>query len=945
MKPWFALFLVCVAVNFAFGQNSEVLHTVFNEENSGLTSPVCYNWNQLPNGALYISSNAGLSRFDGKNFYHYTTKGRGKAMASSTYDATGKLWCNSFHGDVFYLQKDSLIRHAISDSIRELTVLQRVDDQLYLYTENKLYRINGENQEISLLRAFQLIRTIFKYKGEHYVLSTAAEGNTLLHNLNTGEDLKVHWDFATKSRCRYIQGEEQDFLFFEDAAELVPLDQDLIADKLVSKVFPKNEKIYFSTYINDELVICGVKGIRFFNLKGEETQHFLAHQQISQVGIDTEGNFLYTSIGSGFGLIPSLKSSVVDLSTYLNDEYVIRSISDGNSNLYLGTSAGKVLHVNLADLTVETLDLGLRSEVVSLCLSQNREELYVYCDALYRVRLSDFTVVERIRESSIKTMVNVNQGLLQGSRKGLMLLTPDGKVENYAEIGWVISMLPIVGSDKVLVSSKKGFFKFDVESKLLEKITLKGIDEQLTISHLKQVGNYIYFLSNYQDIYRCNLQLEKLERVYHHENNLLNGYVYVDGKLFVFGKGEVLVNYTDGSLVIPLRSKTYLNEKSTTGFYALDKQFIAVHKYSLTLLKELPTKVQVKPDFNLHLSQNSSFKKEGKQWTSDFQNNVLQFKLTLFHVLRDEGSVKAYYQLGNETKDWKVIENPYEEIKLERLPMGKGSLRIQLESVEGLKSEVKSFTYLVRPPFYLSHWFLVLSFVLIVVSTLLLIKWRESKLHQKAKEKLEKQALETRTLNAELTAIRSQMNPHFIFNVLTAIQAKVIQGQIDEAYSNIGDFAILIRNVLEKSGKEFISLEDEIALMKNYVELENSRLSTPVIFKVALDDEVYFEDVLIPTLITQPLLENCIRHAFPSSQLNPQIELLAKRKPNGFELIIRDNGQGIHNQTQNKEHSSFALTALQKRISSLSLKAPYTINLAIESSQNGTSVRFSFKYK
>lgn len=119
--------------------------------------------------------------------------------------------------------------------------------------------------------------------------------------------------------------------------------------------------------------------------------------------------------------------------------------------------------------------------------------------------------------------------------------------------------------------------------------------------------------------------------------------------------------------------------------------------------------------------------------------------------------------------------------ELERLPIGKYTIELMAKNEDDVASSILQIPVKIHPPFYLTWWFLSGSFVVIIIIISIIVKRYINKIKRRNIERLNKHRLETRALNAELKAIRSQMNPHFIFNVLTAIQAKVISGKSSEA--------------------------------------------------------------------------------------------------------------------------------------------------------------------
>jgi hypothetical protein len=204
-------------------QSRNIQHYTYTEENSNLGSSICYNWSQLPNGELFVSGNHGISSFDGKDFSTFITEGRGKAISSSIHDQTGRLWCNSFHGDIYYFEDDVFKRHSISDDISELTGFFKSHDHFLLYSEKTVYEINQKTLEIVKIASFDLIMSIFEHRNEIYVWHTKNGINGYLYELNTGSSRYLNIPPDMQSNCVYIRDSQGDKLLFTQSKILIPV--------------------------------------------------------------------------------------------------------------------------------------------------------------------------------------------------------------------------------------------------------------------------------------------------------------------------------------------------------------------------------------------------------------------------------------------------------------------------------------------------------------------------------------------------------------------------------------------------------------------------------------------------------------------------------------------------------------------------------------------------
>lgn len=206
-------------------------------------------------------------------------------------------------------------------------------------------------------------------------------------------------------------------------------------------------------------------------------------------------------------------------------------------------------------------------------------------------------------------------------------------------------------------------------------------------------------------------------------------------------------------------------------------------------------------------------------------------------------------------------------------------------------------------------------------------------------------------LESEQRWKRSQMNPHFFFNALSSIQKFVMQADTLKATSYIAKFARLMRQVLEQSQDEFTTLAEEIETIRNYIQLQQLRFADKFEYELVISEDLDLENTLIPSMFTQPIIENAIEHG-----LKPQVGkgLLkisiqpAEHSPKGekkqyFMVEIEDNGVGKQVSQDNKmpNHRSFATQIMAERIALLNKQKNMAISLeTIEKpNQSGIIVR------
>nr|NQU91422.1 histidine kinase [Bacteroidota bacterium] len=160
--------------------------------------------------------------------------------------------------------------------------------------------------------------------------------------------------------------------------------------------------------------------------------------------------------------------------------------------------------------------------------------------------------------------------------------------------------------------------------------------------------------------------------------------------------------------------------------------------------------------------------------------------------------------------------------------------------------------------------------------------------------------------------LRSQMNPHFIFNVMGSIQSYLYKNEAAKEADYLSRFASLSRSVLEFSSQENITLKEEIDMLQNYIELERAGRSNSFEVSFMIDDDMEMDFIEIPPMLLQPFVENAIKHGLGNIDYPGKLSLRFEEKKDHIAVEIEDNGSGLNN-SDNGHHKSKALEIFQQR--------------------------------
>ncbi|WP_203532234.1 tetratricopeptide repeat protein [Muricauda sp. TY007] len=174
---------------------------------------------------------------------------------------------------------------------------------------------------------------------------------------------------------------------------------------------------------------------------------------------------------------------------------------------------------------------------------------------------------------------------------------------------------------------------------------------------------------------------------------------------------------------------------------------------------------------------------------------------------------------------------------------------------------------------------------------------------------------EKRVLTLEQQMLRSQMNPHFLFNSLNSIKLYIINNEQKNAVHYLNKFSKLVRKILEASSQKEIPLSEELGTMELYMNIENIRFSNEIDFKIEVEKDINIDNIKIPSLTLQPFLENSLWHGLSPKDGEKKIQINVKHKDRGHITIeIVDNGVGRTMAEVNKENRVLKRKSLGIRI-------------------------------
>lgn len=189
-----------------------------------------------------------------------------------------------------------------------------------------------------------------------------------------------------------------------------------------------------------------------------------------------------------------------------------------------------------------------------------------------------------------------------------------------------------------------------------------------------------------------------------------------------------------------------------------------------------------------------------------------------------------------------------------------------------------------KQPIYIG---MVLNFFFILVYLFYYLSVRRIRMEERLKSEFEK-----KLSNVEMSALRAQMSPHFIFNCLNSIDYYILKNETDKASDYLNRFSRLIRLILQNSRSNYVNLKDELEALRLYIEMESLRFHNRFDYSINLDSSIKLADLEVPPMLLQPYVENAIWHGLLHKKEHGLLELNMSLKENHLFCVIKDNGIG-----------------------------------------------------
>jgi Histidine kinase/Two component regulator propeller len=936
-------FVLCFA-------SSEAQKPVFRTINdlNGLPSNTVYDLIQDKSGFIWVAHDKGLSRYDGRsfvNFYSKSTKARG---VSNLMQIGDDIWCQDFIGNHYQVFKnnDSLEKadQILETAIYRPTVNNGTDELVFIATDSfGVYNIKSKKTAFFLFHSRDENPISLKLNNKVVVYNNgiveSADG-TVVDRFKPYEVEYLFYIVATGDKLFGFTRDKYPYVF-----------EDLNINKPIHVLKP-DLFIQSVVQVGTEIWVCTSTGAYCFDLDMRPLYGgfcFFDGVSISKVCKDNEGSYWFSTLNKGIYYVANLN---IKLFNYEGAAMTAIAVNETKNQLVVGTDRNEVLAFNSDQSFIKKFAFGVNKEVTSMCFIDDGlfvcNQNLTFLDHDFKQKWSFATPVKDVAMyKSGQFFTAIPNGIAFHNTTQSSQFLPS----------WVITdadhtlNIKEVKSYHISTQSSRGrSVAYDEVNNILYASTSAGLfyysdkkQGEIMLDNKSVFASQIHIVG--KDVYAATfssglVKIENLKAVSFltKEQGLYSNTVfkfYVDRNKFWLLEEGMLQSYD-------LKTKRFDDYSYNDGLPRAEIKGLVVYKDQVHIAtnsglvvfdKQLSTQNAVAPRLAL-----TGYKVNGSKLVDldqaslrPEQNNIdISFSVLSY---RGEGALAVSYQIND--NPWVPIANDLRILSLNALTSGSYTIRIKALNEDGVACiKPLELQFNIARVWY-KRWYSLLLFASLAGLTLYLVYQRRIESIKSTNNLLaEKLKLEHEVQQSMLVSIKSQMNPHFLFNALNTIQSYIYTNDKEKAAMYLGKFSDLTRSILAMSNKETISLTEEIRTLQLYLDLEQLRFDDTLTYRFEVDFNIDTDSIQIPSMLIQPYVENAIKHGLLHKKDNRLLLLRFTSDTYNLHIQIDDNGIGrkksaLLNAQKSKKYDSFAINANQKRLDILNYGSKVNIVMRI----------------
>jgi len=898
---------------------------------NGLPSAEVYSAFQDSKGYMWFATDAGVSRFNGYEFENFNVSDglTDNTVFLITEDKKGRIWFGTFNLKLCYYENDSIYPYKYNKELKELNFGRkviidfRVDENGSVWISllgegifycdslglvKKIDKTKVKNSEINIVNTkkfmiwgvnFQdenlqldkkdsfLTKTIvnirdnknIQYDTLSYNYKHTSIGNVLINKY--GNRLLVYLGedrfFLKKGR-----NEKFEYLFIPNS----------IKRSRVFSIYVENENIWFSTDTK------GVFRTKIKNDSIEIVDNFLMNKSVSRTFCDNNGDYWFQTLNDGVYYYRNGNFKIIN--EFEGEGVKAITIDTVRNNLYLALTNKKVVRFNKGDLSVKGI-VNSTLSIINLKYDYDKKFLYVdgskmnlskynskkiFYDNLSRFNIGaksiiiDKDTIYKVNAFGFSKIVNDSEvffSYIQGKSK--MWCT--SLIKNGASI-WIGTNdgIRVYENDQII----NPYGKHKVLSSAIT--SMERLTKDVFLIGTKSYGVLVIKNDTVFDIINENTGLASdIVRKIHIDNQKDIWIITNKGlsKLEYRDSGLYTIQNLDKKYGLPITTINDICSYQNTIFLATNRGLIEFDKTKLTV-NTVPPFV-----FITHFNVNSKERKIKKEMELSYQENFINIYFEGLNY-RSLGDIEYQYRMLGVDSNW--ITTTSRNIQYPTLQPNDYIFEVKAKNEDETWSEPVMLSFTITPPFWLTWWFIITEIIFGVIVIFLIFTYREKQLVKKNKAARKITEVEKKMVQLEMKALRSQMNPHFIFNTLNSIQHYVVVNDFRSTNKYIAQFAQLIRTVLNLSEKSTSTIREEIDMLTLYLDLEKMRFEKQFDYVINVNNKIDVDYDEIPSMLIQPYVENALWHGLMNKNEKGKITIDLDKKEEYLFCTIEDNGIG-----------------------------------------------------
>ncbi len=877
---------------------------------------------------MWLATSNGIILFDGYSFKNIPSQNlQSNSLFAFTRDRKDQLYCFNLNGEVCQVGLDSVkIHYAIPDSLLGPEISIQFDPNNNLIVSSKKVirvapdkttsivevELNGNRIFPSEIGIHKDGSCFIKYGTRFYWIQDSSA--ILIDKYNA--QLEKYAQIITLNGHPYITSLTDKQLYKVNKGSLETIfnlkNTEIGRIQTISMI---SENEYWIRLINGK--------IYRISIDGSETQldPFFEHNtKIGKIYKDSDQGYWLSTLGENLLYIRNLDLLNLTANTPLKNISPTCVKYDAENNLVIGTKEGEVFYVT-----------GTHTSIIKDIKSQSINLIECYKDTIYFQEHESFVKHNNNKNykikkfsTSIKDIIILPNQYHLATRSNAIIHHLNTKERTVLMNGRTECIYFDQSQNLHLLGGRKGLIRRVNNN--TTKINLNGQPIQALDFASDNSGN-VYVATN--------------KAILQYKNDTLSNFLTTkDGLLdnnihkIIFRNDTLFIGQQKGIQIYDLTDKTFRNITSTDGIYDAAIQDFDIKGGKLAVATSLGVqelKLQnIKPlgipkVFITEIVVNDHLYKPEIENIFPHISKKFTFSFRSPEKIRNN-NIEYEFMIENVDEQWQ--KTPFNQNSITYNALSPGSYVFKVRSISNyhIRGETATFKFEIEQPIWFRWWFIIS--VLLLLTGILYVLYRV----QLSRIKLRNQQ-KNELMSSKLTAIQSQMNPHFIFNALNSIQDLVLKEDIDNSYKYIVKFSNLLRSTLSHSDKEFIEFESEVKLITLYLQLEKLRFKTNFEYEVITNE---IEDILVPPLLVQPFIENALKHGLLHKDQGLVKKLRIEFKLEHPEILmctIEDNGIGRVKSSEIKArqqltHESFSSKAIKSRLEIL--QEHYKLDVGID---------------